>query len=205
MAVPNNKRWFTNHQSGAEEYIEEEKTISMFKVMICNVFVCNVWKAAGLFADINNQVSFLAITSFSHRFFYDTLLISCSMYNSFVALSRSIVGRPRWTTTTAWPTIGLHFTTISCRLIRTNIQLVWKRTNKHSSIQTERYIISHTSTQNFSIKSQTNKHRCSTAPVPEICSDVDPENKLCQGEEEEHNNHKNGLCLWWWSIDHDDH
>ena len=64
MAVPNNKIWFTNHQSGAEEYIEEQKTIAMFKVMICNVFVCNVWKAAGLFADINNQVSFLAITSF---------------------------------------------------------------------------------------------------------------------------------------------
>ena len=68
MAVPNNKRGFPNHQSGAEEYIEEEKTISMFKVMICNVFVCNVWKAAGLFADINNQVSFLAITSYSHNF-----------------------------------------------------------------------------------------------------------------------------------------
>ena len=64
MDVPNNKRGFPNHQSGAEEYIEEEKTISMFKVMICNVFVCNVWKAAGLFADINNQVSFLAITFF---------------------------------------------------------------------------------------------------------------------------------------------
>ena len=100
MAVPNNKRGFPNHQSGAEEYIEE-KTISMFKVMICNVFVCNVWKAAGLFADINNQVSFLAIKSnrilftLPHRFFYDTLPISCSMYNSFVALSRSIVGRPR--------------------------------------------------------------------------------------------------------------
>ena len=56
MAVPNNKRGFSYHQSGAEEYIEEEKTISMFKVMICNVFVCNVWKAAGLFAEISDKV-----------------------------------------------------------------------------------------------------------------------------------------------------
>ena len=75
MAVPNNKRGFPNHQSGAEEYIEE-KTISMFKVMICNVFVCNVWKAAGLFADINNQVSFLVITSYSHNF-SDSFMILC--------------------------------------------------------------------------------------------------------------------------------
>ena len=27
-----------------------------FQVMICNVFVCNVWKAAGLFAEIGDQV-----------------------------------------------------------------------------------------------------------------------------------------------------
>ena len=27
--------------------------------MICNVFVCNVWKAAGLFADIGNQVDLI--------------------------------------------------------------------------------------------------------------------------------------------------
>ena len=76
MAVPNNKRGFTNHQSGAEEYIEEQKTIAMFKVMICNVFVCNVWKAAGLFADINNQVSYLAIISFSHNLL-DAFMILC--------------------------------------------------------------------------------------------------------------------------------
>ena len=25
-------------------------------VMICNVFVCNVWKAAGLFADVDDQI-----------------------------------------------------------------------------------------------------------------------------------------------------
>ena len=92
MAVPNNKRGFPNHQSGAEEYIREEKTISLFKVMICNVFVCNVWKAAGLFADINNQVTFLAITSFSHRFFYDTLLISCSMYNCLLLFPDQLWG-----------------------------------------------------------------------------------------------------------------
>ena len=42
------------------------------------------------------------------------------------------MGRPQWTTTTAWPTIGLHFTTISRRLIQTNIQLAGKRTNKHT-------------------------------------------------------------------------
>ena len=56
--------------------VEEEKTISMFKVMICNVFVCNVWKAAGLFADINNQVSYLAIISFSHNLL-DAFMILC--------------------------------------------------------------------------------------------------------------------------------
>ena len=28
----------------------------VLQVMICNVFVCNVWKAAGLFAEIGDEV-----------------------------------------------------------------------------------------------------------------------------------------------------
>ena len=100
-------------------------------------------------------------------------------------------------------------------------------TNKHTSrMKTYRHTFSHTNLKiyNLSYKHtiflnhqftytraniKTYKDRwqafCSTAPVPEICSDVDPENKLCQGEDEDDDNHDNGLWLWLWSIDHDHH
>merc|ERR1712212_794152 len=79
-------------QDGWLYHTTREGTPTISPVMICNVFVCNVWKAAGLFADINNQ--------------------------------------------------------INCGETSVN----------------DNYRLAH----------------YSTAPVPEICSDVDPENKLCQ-------------------------
>ena len=54
MALSHNTRGHTNHQSGDD--LNLSITLALDQVMICNVFVCNVWKAAGLFADIGNQV-----------------------------------------------------------------------------------------------------------------------------------------------------
>ena len=75
-------------------------------------------------------------------------------------------------------------------------------TNKHTSrMKTYRHTFSHTNLKIYNLsyrhtifhihKHETYKHRCSTAPVPEICSDVDPENELCQGEEEDDDDHDN--------------
>ena len=59
MALSNNTRGHPNHQSGDD--LNLSIILAPVQVMICNVFVCNVWKAAGLFADIGDQVDLIPL------------------------------------------------------------------------------------------------------------------------------------------------
>ena len=173
--------------------------------MICNVFVCNVWKAAGLFADINNQVSYLAIISFSHNLL-DAFMILCFRVLCIIVCCSFQINCGETSVNDNYRLAHYRFTFYN------NIPPA--HTNKHTArMKTYKQTLFHTNLKIYNLsykhtiflyqltytraKIKTYTHRwqafCSTAPVPEICSDVDPDNKLCQGEDEDHNNHDNGL------------
>jgi hypothetical protein len=54
--IPEQDTWLYNTTRYGEPYVG--------KAMVCCVFVCNMWKAAGVFSDINNEVNCGELTNF---------------------------------------------------------------------------------------------------------------------------------------------